>query len=178
MIYPIVLYKNSILRQKAKEVPFATNIRKLVQDMFETMYSAKGCGLAAPQIGKSIQLFIVEFSPQEDSKPIKRVVINPKIEVNEQAELKIFDEGCLSIPNLLVPIARKESITINFFDENWKKQQEQIDGFLARIILHEYDHLIGKLHIDYATKEYSELITADLDKISRGEVAVSYSTIN
>lgn len=178
MIYPIVLYNNVILRQKAKEVPFATNIRELVKDMFETMHNANGCGLAAPQIGKSIQLFIVEFSLGKDSKTIKRVVINPKIEINEQAELKSFDEGCLSIPNVLVPVSRKESLTISFFDENWKKQQEQVDEFLARVILHEYDHLIGRLHIDYATAAYYKLITSDLEKISKGEVNVSYTFIS
>lgn len=162
MIHPIVLYNSPILRQKATAIQRGTDVKNLIADMFETMRSAKGCGLAAPQIGKSIQLFVVEFSLEENQKPIKRVVINPSIVIDETAQSVNFEEGCLSIPGVTIPVPRKEALTIEYFDENWNEKKEQINGFLARVILHEYDHLIGKLIIDYAMQELKEKISETL----------------
>lgn len=150
MIYPIVLYDNPILRQKALRIRQGTELRDLIGDMFETMRHAKGCGLAAPQIGKSIQLFVVEFSLDEKKEPIKKVFLNPSIVIDETAQNINFDEGCLSIPDITIAVPRKEVLTIDYFDENWNIKKEKVTGFLARVILHEYDHLIGKLIIDYA----------------------------
>lgn len=177
MIYPVLLYGNPILRERAKEVPFATNITQLVKDMFETMHNAKGCGLAAPQIGKSIQMFVLELALEEGAEPVRHVIINPIIEVNEKAKASVYEEGCLSIPGVLVPVSRIENIKIKFFDQNWKKREEKIDGFLARVMLHEYDHLMGRLHVDYAISEYKESIKEELEKISKGEVKTEYEVI-
>lgn len=152
MLHPIVLYGNPVLRQKAMTIQPGTELKDLIADMFETMHNAGGCGLAAPQIGKSIQLFVVDFFLNGVQKPTKRIVINPHIVIDETTQTLNFDEGCLSIPDVLISVPRKEALTIRYFDENWNEKNEQVHGFLARVILHEYDHLVGKLITDYATE--------------------------
>jgi len=160
MILPIVAYGDPILKMVAEEIPEnSPELTQLIADMFETMYLAKGVGLAAPQIGQSIRLFIVDgapFADEEGEEPdpkavgidsFKKVFVNPIIE-EQSGEVWAFQEGCLSIPKIRENVHRKESILVSYFDENWLFHEERFDGYAARIIQHEYDHLEGILFID------------------------------
>jgi peptide deformylase len=185
MIYPIVMYGDPVLRQRAKDIKEGTDLKQLIEDMFETMYSAQGIGLAAPQIGKGVRLFIVDGSPLsddeddeeneivEDMKDFKKAFINPQI-LEEEGNPWEFEEGCLSIPNIREKVARKAKLKIRYFDENWKVQEEEYDGMKARIIQHEYDHIEGKLFIDYLTPLKKRMLKGKLNDISRGDVKTEY----
>ena len=185
MIYPIVVYGDPVLRQRAKDIEEGTDLKQLVQDMFETMYSAQGIGLAAPQIGKAIRLFVVDGSPlsedddeeedevQEDMSTFKKVFINPLI-LDEQGTPWEFEEGCLSIPNIREKVSRKAKLKIRYFDETWKLKEEEYDGMKARIIQHEYDHIEGKLFIDYLPPLKKRLLKGKLNDISKGDVKTEY----
>jgi peptide deformylase len=162
MIYPIVAYGDPVLKKEAEEIEKDyPELDKLIEDMFETMYAASGVGLAAPQIGKSIRLFIVDGSPfaeddeegEEDPKAegmenFKKVFINPIIE-EEHGEEWGFNEGCLSIPKIREEVFRKERVVISYYDENWELKEETYEGYAARIIQHEYDHVDGILFTDH-----------------------------
>ncbi len=153
MIYPIVMYGDAVLRKKAKDVKIGEDIKELVNDMFETMHAAHGIGLAAPQIGKGIRLFIADGTTLEDEprlKDFKKVFVNAVI-LNEEGWPWPFEEGCLSIPNIREEVERHEKIRIQYYDEDWNLHDEEFDGMKARIIQHEYDHIEGKLFIDYLT---------------------------
>jgi peptide deformylase len=179
MIYPIVMYGDSVLRKKALDIEKGTDLSAVIKDMFETMYAAKGIGLAAPQIGKSIRLFIVDGSPleeEQDMEHFKKAFINPQI-LSESGEPWPFEEGCLSIPNIREDVMRKEKLLIRYFDENWKKQEEEFDGMKARIIQHEYDHIEGKLFIDYLAPLKKRMLKGKLSDISKGEVDTEYRII-
>ncbi len=179
MIYPIVMYGDSVLRKKALDIEKSTDLSTLIQDMFETMYAAKGIGLAAPQIGKSIRLFIVDGSPldeEPDMENFKKAFINPEI-LSESGEPWPFEEGCLSIPNIREDVLRKEKLKITYFDENWNKHEEEYDGMKARIIQHEYDHIEGKLFIDYLAPLKKRMLKGKLSDISKGEVDTEYRII-
>ena len=179
MIYPIVMYGDAVLRKKALDIEKGTDLSAIIKDMFETMYAAKGIGLAAPQIGKSIRLFIVDGSPLEeepDMENFKKAFINPQI-LSESGEPWPFEEGCLSIPNIREDVMRKEKLLIRYFDENWKKQEEEFDGMKARIIQHEYDHIEGKLFIDYLAPLKKRMLKGKLSDISKGEVDTEYRII-
>jgi peptide deformylase len=183
MIYPIVMYGDPVLRQCAKEIEPGTDISQLIQDMFETMYGAQGIGLAAPQIGKSMRLFVVdgtvlhdeedEEEDAEDMLGFKKVFINPTI-IEEVGTPWEFEEGCLSIPNIREKVSRKETVRIKYFDENWTPQEEEYDGMKARIIQHEYDHIEGKLFVDYLTPLKKRLLKGKLSDISKGKVDTEY----
>ncbi|WP_185863402.1 peptide deformylase [Blattabacterium cuenoti] len=160
MVLPIVLYGNPILRKKSLNVDFDSHekknkINQLIQDMFETIQKAKGLGLAAPQIGKNIRLFIVE------TPYLKEVFINAKILNIHGKECK-FNEGCLSIPGIMGDVTRKSNVRIEYYDQNWKKQKRTLTGICARVILHEYDHIEGKLFIDYFSTHKKKMIEKKL----------------
>lgn len=184
MILPIVAYGDPVLKREAEEIDKDyPELNKLIENMFETMYAAHGVGLAAPQIGKSIRIFIVDASPfaddeDEDEKAkgldgFKKVFINPIIE-EESGEEWAFQEGCLSIPQIREDVYRKEKIVITYFDENWEFHEEEYDGYAARVIQHEYDHVDGVLFTDHLAPLKKRMITKKLNKISKGEVNIDY----
>lgn len=147
MILPILIYGNPLLRKKCIEIDQSyKNLNLLIKNMYDTMYKAKGIGLSAPQIGLSIRLFIIEYN-NFYKKKFKKVFINPKIIKNYGYDL-ISKEGCLSIPNIIENIKRKNNLIIEYYDENWKKYRQHFNGLLSIIIQHEYDHIDGKLFID------------------------------
>ncbi|GIV41321.1 MAG: peptide deformylase [Vicingaceae bacterium] len=181
MIYPIVAYGDPVLRKKAKEIDLSSvnveELTKLIDDMFETMYKASGVGLAAPQIGKSIRLFIVDASPFADDDPqlqnFKKVFINPEITEKYGGEWK-FNEGCLSIPGIREDVNRPTHIKIRYFDESLNQKEEVFDGLASRIIQHEYDHIEGILFIDHLNPLRKKLLQSKLKNISKGNVKVDY----
>jgi peptide deformylase len=174
MIYPIVVYGDPVLKRMADEVEEGkVDLKKLIDDMFETMYNASGIGLAAPQIGKSIRMFIVDGSPldekHENMTDFKKVFINPEI-IEETGVPWKFEEGCLSIPNIREEISRPAKLTINYLEEH----EEEFDGMKARIIQHEYDHIEGTLFTDYLTPFKKRLLKGKLQNISRGKCETDY----
>jgi peptide deformylase len=147
------MYGDPVLRQKAAELEKGTDVTQLVEDMFETMHNANGIGLAAPQIGKSIRLFIVDGTIMDDEPTMadfKKVFINPII-LEENGSPWEYEEGCLSIPNIREKISRLEKLSIRYYNQDWNLVEEQYDGLKARIIQHEYDHIEGKMFVDYLT---------------------------
>ena len=186
MILPIVAYGDPVLKKEAEDIEKDyPELKKLIEDMFETMYEASGVGLAAPQIGKDIRLFVVDGSPfaEEDGdepdpraegiENFKQVFINPIIE-DETGEKWSFKEGCLSIPKIREDVLRKERIRITYYDENWNFKDEIYDGYAARIIQHEYDHIEGILFTDHLSAIKKKLISKKLQNISKGEVRIDY----
>jgi len=185
MIYPIVAYGDPVLRKQTKEIDQEyPELNKLLEDMFETMYGAKGIGLAAPQIGIPIRLFIVDATPFKEDEELpeeerlylskfKRVFINATI-IEETGNQWVFNEGCLSIPDIREDVFRQDTITIEFFDENFKKHRETINGIAARIIQHEYDHIEGILFTDKLSSLKKRLIKGKLTNISKGKINVTY----
>jgi peptide deformylase len=188
MILPIVAYGDPVLKKEAEEItPQFPDLSKLISNMYETMYAAQGVGLAAPQIGRSIRLFIVDGSPfaddpenegQPDPKAagmenFKKVFINPVIE-DEEGEKWGFQEGCLSIPKIREEVYRKEKVHISYYDEHFQFHEETYEGYAARIIQHEYDHVDGILFTDHLSPLKRRLLNKRLQAISKGEVNVDY----
>ena len=178
MIYPIVLYGDPVLKQKAKDIPEDFNIKEFVEDMFETMYGAGGVGFAAPQIGKSLRVFVIDSTPMEeeeegDGKGLKKAFINAEI-VEEEGEAWAFEEGCLSIPGIREDVSRQEEVTINYLDEDLQEHEETFTGIQARIIQHEYDHIEGKLFTEYLSPLKKRLLKGRLANISKGKVDADY----
>ena len=185
MILPIVAYGSPVLKKKAKEISKDyPNLDQLIEDMFETMYNANGVGLAAPQVGLSIRLFVIDAKPfaQDDAltdaevkelESFKRVFINPEI-VEEQGIDWDFNEGCLSIPDVHEDIFRKPEIKINYLDENFVEKTEVLSGLPARVVQHEYDHIEGVLFTDRISNLKKRLIKSRLTNISKGKIDVSY----
>ncbi len=187
MVLPIYAYGSSVLRQECEEIEEGADISNLLNDMFETMYKSQGVGLAAPQIGKALRLFIVDAASFADEEPeneeeaknfeilknFKKVFINPIIEEEEGTEWA-FSEGCLSIPGIREDVNRKSLVTISYFDENWQFKEEKFGGIAARIIQHEYDHIEGILFTDYLNPLKKRLLKKKLTDISKGKVDVNY----
>ena len=176
MIYPIVAYGHPVLKKLAQEiVKEEVDVAELALDMFETMYNAQGIGLAAPQIGKSIRMFIADASPLEDEEigDWKQVFINPEI-LEEFGDDWTFEEGCLSIPNIREDVIRPEKLKIHYFDENWNEFTKEFEGMKARIIQHEFDHIDGILFTDHLTAFKKRLLKSKLTNISKGIVKVEY----
>ena len=186
MVLPIVAYGNPVLRKVGKEItPDYPELAKLIEDMWETMYNSKGVGLAAPQINRDIRLFVMDSvqiieNLEDDEKNdypgdegYKGVFINAKIN-NINGEDWSYNEGCLSIPKIREDIVRKEEINITFQDENFVSHTKNFNGITARVILHEYDHIDGKLFIDYLKPLKKNLLKRKLDNISRGKIEVDY----
>lgn len=179
MIYPVYVYGTSILRKVAKEIPKDyPGLQELISDMFETMYHAEGVGLAAPQIGKSIRLFVIDATAVEEEdeefiNDFKKVFINPII-VEEAGEEWAFNEGCLSIPLIREDVNRKPELRIQYYDENWEYHDEKYEGVKARIIQHEYDHLEGILFVDKINPLRRRLLNGKLNAITKGKVDIDY----
>ncbi len=176
MIYPIIMYGDPVLRQKAKEIDPGSDLKQLIDDMYETMHNASGIGLAAPQIGKSLRLFVVDGTIIDDEPGMadfKKVFINPLI-LEESGMPWDYEEGCLSIPNIREKISRKEILRIRYYDENWNMMEHRFEGMKARIIQHEYDHIEGKMFVDYLTPLRKRLLKGKLADISKGNVDTEY----
>lgn len=179
MILPILSYGDPILKKKAEEIGKSyPNLKELIENMFETMYAAPGVGLAAPQIGLSIRLITIdatgyadEANPELDG--FKRAFINAQI-VEEEGDEWLFNEGCLSFPTLREDILRKPKIHIQYYDENFEYHDEWLDGVLARVIQHEYDHTEGIVFIDRLSSLKKQLIKGKLNDIMTGNVDVIY----
>ena len=180
MILPIVAFGNPILRSKCQNISADyPDLIDLLSNMWETMYQANGVGLAAPQINKSIRLFLIDTTPFNDDDEIsndqivKKVFINP-ILIEESGEKWSFNEGCLSIPDIREDVIRNSTITISYFDENFKKHTDVFDGLVARVIQHEYDHINGILFVDKISPLRKRMIKGKLKDITKGNVKVSY----
>jgi peptide deformylase len=186
MILPIVAYGDPVLKMEAEEIDESyPELKELIANMFETMYQAKGVGLAAPQIGKSIRLFIVDgapFADEEGEEPdpkaagiesFKKVFINPIIE-DESGPKWSFQEGCLSIPKIRENVSRHEKLRISYYDENWSFHEETYEGYAARIIQHEYDHIEGILFTDHLNPLKKKLLQKRLLNISSGQITIDY----
>lgn len=176
MIYPIVLFGDPVLRKKAQEIPLNQDISTLIADMFETMKSASGVGLAAPQIGQAVRLFVIDSSPMEDEEgdvPLIEAFINPII-LSEEGESWAFEEGCLSIPGIREDVVRHTKVTVSYFDKNWIQHTKTFDGLKARIIQHEYDHIEGILFTDHLTPFKKRLLKGKMANISKGKVDAEY----
>jgi peptide deformylase len=178
MILPVYVIGSPVLRKVAEEItPDYEGLQELLNDMEETMYHSDGIGLAAPQIGKSIRMFIIDASPLEEDdetlKDFKKVFINPKI-IEYKGELALFNEGCLSIPTIREDVERESEIRIQYYDENFKFHDETFDGIKARIIQHEYDHLEGILFTDRLSALKKRLLKGKLTSVSKGKVDVKY----
>jgi peptide deformylase len=189
MILPVIAYGQPVLRAVALNIsPAYPDFEKLVADMWETMYASSGVGIAAPQIGKSVRLFvvdteqIVESFDEEDreqfpnEKPVKRVFINAQ-KVSEDGELWAYNEGCLSIPKVREDVRRGQTVTLRYLDEAFEEHTETFAGITARVILHEYDHIEGKLFIDYLSPLKKRLLKKKLDDIAQGRVKTDYRMV-
>jgi peptide deformylase len=184
MIYPILAYGHPILRKIAKDIDKDyPNLDKLIGEMFENMYHSNGVGLAAPQIGLSIRLFVIDASPfaefddleddEREQLKDKRVFINARI-IEESGKKWDFNEGCLSVPGINEDVTRHETIKIEYYDADFNKKTEVISGILARVIQHEYDHLDGILFTDHLSSFKKRLLKRKLENISKGKVNVDY----
>jgi len=176
MIYPIIMYGDPVLKRKAREIEHGSaEVVELARDLFETMEEASGIGLAAPQIGKGLRMFVVNGAPLEEEEMVDfhGVFINPQI-VNEFGDPWMFEEGCLSIPDIREEISRIENIKMEYYDEHWVKHQEEFQGMKARIIQHEFDHLEGILFTDYLSAFKKRLLKGKLTNISKGKVEAKY----
>ena len=185
MIRSIVLHPDARLKKKSVEVENITDaLIKLAEDMMETMYDAPGIGLAAPQIGLSIRVFVIDAAPfasDDELDPteaktlesFKKVFINPKI-IKEEGDSWVFNEGCLSIPDVREDVSRQEQITIQYRDEKFKLHTEIFDGLAARVVQHEYDHIEGILFTDHLSSLKRRLIKNKLTSISKGLITVDY----
>lgn len=189
MTLPIVAYGAAVLRKVSEPISSDyPNLAKLIEDMWETMYDSNGVGLAAPQINRAIRLFVMDSQqifenaePEDASFPdapgIKRVFINAEI-VELSGKEWVYNEGCLSIPKIREDVLRHEKVTLKYMDENFVEKVETFDGMTARIILHEYDHIEGKLFIDYIKPLKKKMLQGKLNDIHKGKVRVDYKMTN
>ncbi len=185
MILPIVAYGAPVLKKEAVEISNEyPNLDQLIENMWETMYASNGVGLAAPQIGLSIRLFVIDAAPfSEDEeldeaevtllKTFKKAFINPTI-IEEDGPLWEFNEGCLSIPDVREDVSRHERIRIHYWDEQFKEQELVLTGLAARVVQHEYDHIEGILFTDHLTSLKRRLLKNRLNSISKGAIQVDY----
>lgn len=186
MILPIVAYGAPVLRKVAKDIaPDYADLQKFIADMWETMYASSGVGLAAPQVGRDIRIFVIDsaqiFEHQEedekgeypDEPGFKKVFINAHIQ-ELAGEEWCYNEGCLSIPKIREDVYRPETVTIEYLDENLQPHTDTFNGITARIIQHEYDHIEGKLFIDYLKPLRKKMLHGKLADISKGKVKVDY----
>ncbi len=181
MVLPVTAYGHPVLRRPTYEIDENyPDLKNLIDNMFETTHVTDGVGLAAPQINKSISLFIVDASPYAEKYPevkdFKKVFINPFI-VEKTGKEIIIEEGCLSIPNIHEDVLRNETVVLEYFDENFEIHEETFSGIVARIIQHEYDHLEGVLFVDHISNLRKMLLKRKLTDISKGNVDVKYKMI-
>ena len=186
MILPIVAYGNAVLRKVCDDItPDYPELQKLLADMWETLYNSNGVGLAAPQINKPIRLFIIDtaqivddFNDEDKRKypgeiPLKQIFINAYV-IEESGDTWSYNEGCLSIPKVREDVARTRKVRLKYLDENFAPQEKEFFGIAARVIQHEYDHIEGKLFIDYLTQLKKRLIKKRLDDVTAGRVRTDY----
>jgi peptide deformylase len=189
MILPIVAYGHPALRKVAFDLtPDYPNLEKFISDMWETMYASSGVGLAAPQVNREVRLFVIDSkqifenleeedrSKYPDAPGIREVFINAHI-VDVEGDKWSYNEGCLSIPKIREDISREESVTLRYFDEQFNLHHKTFNGITARIILHEYDHIEGKLFIDYLPPLKRKLLKGKLNDITKGKISVDYKMI-
>ncbi len=189
MIFPIVAYGHPVLRKVAQDItPDYPGLAKFIEDMWETMYASAGVGLAAPQVNKDVRLFVVDtvqmFSPMKESERkeyqdapgIKEVFINAHV-MNLDGEEWLYNEGCLSIPKIREDILRRRIVALQYQDENFQTHEKIFEGLTARVILHEYDHLEGKLFIDHVSPLKRKLMRGKLGDISKGKISVDYKML-
>ncbi|HUX54590.1 MAG TPA: peptide deformylase [Williamwhitmania sp.] len=180
MILPVYVYGSPVLRKVAEDItPSYPSLKELIDSMYETMYTSDGVGLAAPQIGKSIRLFIIDADPLVEDYPdlegFKRVFINAHI-VERSGEPWYFNEGCLSIPNLREDVRREETVRMQYLDENFQPHDEVFSSIAARIIQHEYDHIDGILFVDRLAPLRKRMVQGKLNSISKGRYTSAYKT--
>lgn len=178
MFLPIYIYGSTVLRKTAVDITSDyLDLKKFIADLWETMYEADGVGLAAPQVGKSIRVFVVDATPWADEEPelanFKKTFINAQIYERFGEEWR-FNEGCLSLPGIHEDVMRPEGIKIRYVDENFVEHDEEFTGYAARVIQHEYDHLDGKLFVDYLTPLRRTLLKGKLSALTKGNVRVGY----
>lgn len=181
MILPVVAYGHPVLKKKAVEISSDyPDLQQFLADLWETMYVSDGVGLAAPQVNRSVRIFVIDASPFEDKHPevkdFKQAFINPVI-YEEEGEEWSFNEGCLSFPGLREDILRKPVIRIRFADEQFKTHDRQFDGILARVIQHEYDHIEGITMVDRISPLKKILLKGRLADISKGDIEVHYKML-
>ena len=181
MILPVYVYGWPLLRKKSEDItPDYPNLQQLIADMFETMYKAEGCGLAAPQIGLNIRLIVIDGeqmadkdNPNDMLRTFKKILINPRITERFGDEWS-DEEGCLSLPKIRETVKRPSKIKIDYLDENFEPHSEEYDGMAARIIQHEYDHIEGSMFIDRISPLRRKLIFAKLNAIAKGKIECKY----
>jgi peptide deformylase len=178
MILPVYAYGQPVLKKEGAEVDKNfEGLSDLLEDMWETMYHAQGIGIAAPQIGRSLKIFLVDtvqaMEEGEEDKGIKKAFLNAEI-LEEDDELWAYEEGCLSIPNVKGDVERSDKIKIKYQDENFNEYIEEYSGINARVILHEYDHIMGKLFTEKLKPLKKKMISRKLDQIKKGKVKADY----
>jgi peptide deformylase len=178
MKYPVTVYGDPLLRKRAKKIENnSEELKEIIENMWETMYYSDGVGLAAPQVGKSIRLFIIDASSGADEEPelegFKKVFINPEI-VELSGDEWIMNEGCLSLPEIREDVTRPDRVKIKYLDENFEEHVEEYKGFAGRVIQHEYDHLDGILFIDLLSPLRKRLLKSKLKSITLGKVQPHY----
>lgn len=180
MIYPVYVYGSTVLRDEAQDItPEFPELKQLISDMFDSMYAANGVGLAAPQIGKPIRVFTIDARMYADEDPsladFKKAFINPDIYWSSD-EGVVMGEGCLSLPGLNEDVCRPDKIRIRYFDEDFKEYDEEYEGYAARVIQHEYDHLDGVLFTDHLSPIRKTLIRGKLSSMGKGKYSAAYKT--
>ena len=181
MILPVYLYGTPVLREETEDIDKDyPELRQLVDDMYETMYHSDGVGLAAPQIGRSISVIVIDGNPVADHFPecrdMKLTLINPEMEVIEDMAPVTREEGCLSLPGLSEPVERVGHVRLNWLDEDFTEHEREFTGFAARLIQHEYDHLLGTVYTDRVAPIRKQLIRNKLNNIAKGKVKCEYRT--
>lgn len=182
MTLPVYLYGHPVLRRETEEITAEyPELQKLIADMWETMYHSEGVGLAAPQIGRSIRLIVIDGTPIAEDDPTckdsKMVLVNPELEVIEDRDPVSRDEGCLSLPGLSEAVKRVEHVRLRWLDENFQPHEREFEGFLSRIIQHEYDHLEGKVYMDHVSPIRRTLLKSKLSALVKGRVKCAYKVV-
>lgn len=179
MILPIYLYGHPVLRKQCEDVERDyPDLKKLEEDMFETMYNSEGVGLAAPQIGKAIRLIVIDGDVLSENFPeckdLKLTLVNPELEVIEDEDPITREEGCLSLPGLSEKVKRYEHVKLDWFDTDFQPHSQEFRGFASRIIQHEFDHLEGEVYTDHIPPIRKQLIKSKLNNITKGKVDCNY----
>ncbi len=176
MIYPVTVFGDPVLRKKAEPVTEDfKDLKGFIQNMFDTMYTSDGVGLAAPQVGQSVRIFVLDTTTDEEAEPagIKRAFINPEI-IEKYGDEWSMNEGCLSVPEIREDVLRPESVILKYLDEDLIEHEEPFSGFTARVIQHEYDHLEGIMFVDYLNPLKKRILKSKLLAISKGKVIPKY----
>jgi hypothetical protein len=179
MVLPIYIYGQPVLREVAKEIDKDyEGLQELIQNMKDTMYASDGIGIAAPQVGVSARIIYIDVDVLKDDFPElagkQMVLLNPRLTVDEQSDTVTSDEGCLSLPGISESVTRHSKVHLHWWDENWNEHDEDIEGYLARVVQHEYDHLEGHVFIDHISPIRKQLIRGKLTNMIKGKIRVRY----